>query len=215
MEAGIAARGLRKTYAGGVVALDGVSFEVETGTVFALVGPNGAGKSTTARVLTTLTRPDEGEAAVAGFDVLAEPGRVRRLIGVVGQGHGFDPFLTGWENMTMKGSLHGLRGSALKRQATESLERFGLDEAARRVARGYSGGMQRRLDIAMGLVHSPRVLFLDEPTTGLDPEVRTVMWHEIARLVAESGITLLLTTHYLEEPTGSLPRSRSSIAERS
>jgi ABC-2 type transport system ATP-binding protein len=166
--------------------------------VFGLLGPNGAGKSTAVKVLTTLARPDGGEARVAGLDVLAEPAQVRRAIGVVAQKSGVDADLTGRENIKLQGHLQGMRGRELGRRADELLEAFGLTEAAGRVARTYSGGMQRRLDIALALVHGPRVLFLDEPTTGLDPEVRAEMWEEISRLTGE-GLTVLLTTHYLEE----------------
>jgi ABC-2 type transport system ATP-binding protein len=193
----IEASGLRKVY-GEVPALDGLSFEVEPGTIFGLLGPNGAGKSTTVKVLTTLARPDAGSARVAGADVLREAGKVRRRIGVVAQRSGVDRDLTGRENLRLQGHLQGLRGRDLDWRADELLEQLGLRDAARRVARTYSGGMQRRLDIAMGLVHRPSVLFLDEPTTGLDPEVRAAIWQEIARLQAE-GLTILLTTHYLEE----------------
>ena len=198
MEAAIEADGLRKSYPGGVRALEGLSFAVEAGTIFALVGPNGAGKTTTVKILTTLSRPDEGEARVAGADVLREPARVRRAIGVVAQRSGVDREATGRENLTLQGQLYGLRGRPLKRRVAELLERFGVTEAGERMAGRYSGGMQRRLEIAMGLVHGPRILFLDEPTAGLDPEARALVWAEIARLTAE-GLTILLTTHYLEE----------------
>jgi ABC-2 type transport system ATP-binding protein len=151
------------------------------------------------KVLTTLARPDEGAARVAGHDVLREPAQVRRSIGVVAQRSGVDRDLTGRENVKLQGHLQGMRGRELNRRVDELLEQFGLAEAARRVARTYSGGMQRRLDIAMGLVHRPQVLFLDEPTTGLDPEVRAAMWKEIERLKADEGLTILLTTHYMEE----------------
>jgi ABC-2 type transport system ATP-binding protein len=196
--AAIEARELTKTYGGGVRALDGLGFTVEAGTVFGLLGPNGAGKSTTVKILTTLSRPDSGQASVAGVDVLAQPERVRRAIGLVAQRSGVDLEATGRENLTLQGQVYGLRGAELRGRVGDLLGRFGLAEAADRVARGYSGGMQRRLDIAMGLIHRPRVLFLDEPTTGLDPEVRADMWAEIAHLAAE-GLTILLTTHYLEE----------------
>jgi ABC-2 type transport system ATP-binding protein len=194
----IEATDLRKQY-GDVVALDGLSFEVPAGTIFGLLGPNGAGKSTAVKVLTTLARADGGSARVAGHDVASEAGQVRRAIGVVAQRSGVDVDLTGRENVALQGRLQGLRGRELRRRVGELLEDFGLADAANRVARGYSGGMQRRLDIAMGLVHRPRVLFLDEPTTGLDPEVRAAMWTEIARLRDAEGLTILLTTHYLEE----------------
>ena len=197
--AAIEARDLTKTYPKGVRALDGLGFSVEAGTVFGLLGPNGAGKSTTVKILTTLTRPDSGQARVAGIDVLANPDRVRRSIGLVAQRSGVDLEATGRENLTLQGQVYGLRGAELRTRVEQLLERFGLAEAAGRVTRGYSGGMQRRLDIAMGLIHRPRVLFLDEPTTGLDPEVRADMWAEIAHLSGSEGLTILLTTHYLEE----------------
>jgi ABC-2 type transport system ATP-binding protein len=199
MTTAIEARGLAKTYAPDVRALDGLSFEVEAGTIFGLLGPNGAGKSTTVKILTTLSRADEGEASVVGLDVAREPGRVRRAIGVVTQRSGVDPQATGRENLVLQGEIHRLPRRELRRRAGELLERFGLEDAADRLSRTYSGGMQRRLDIAMGLVHRPQVLFLDEPTTGLDPEVRAGMWNEISRLADDEGLTVLLTTHYLEE----------------
>jgi ABC-2 type transport system ATP-binding protein len=195
----IEATDLVKTYPPDVRALDGVSLAVPAGTIFALLGPNGAGKSTTVRILTTLSRPDGGTARVAGLDVLAEPVRVRRAIGVVGQKHGLDPEATGRENLVLQAELYGLAGAEARRRAGESLERFGLADAADRQAKTYSGGMQRRLDVALGLIHRPQVLFLDEPTTGLDPEARADMWREIERLAREERMTILLTTHYLEE----------------
>jgi ABC-2 type transport system ATP-binding protein len=194
----IEATGLQKEY-GDVRALDGLTFQVAPGTIFGLLGPNGAGKSTTVKVLTTLARPDAGEARVAGHDVLTEAAKVRRAIGVVAQQSGVDRDLTGRENVKLQGHLQGLRGRELEHRVDELMEQFGLADAARRVSRTYSGGMQRRLDIAMGLVHRPQVLFLDEPTTGLDPDVRASMWKEIERLQAEEGLTILLTTHYMEE----------------
>ena len=195
----IEASDLVKTYPGEVRALDGLSVEVEGGTIFGLLGPNGAGKSTTVKILTTLTRPDSGTARVAGADVQREPDRVRRSIGVVAQKSGVDPDATGRENLTLVGQLYGLGGRPLRQQAQELLSRFGLADAGDRLTRTYSGGMQRKLDVAMGLVQRPRVLFLDEPTTGLDPEARADMWQEIAHLAAAEGLTILLTTHYLEE----------------
>jgi ABC-2 type transport system ATP-binding protein len=195
----IEARSLIKTYPGDVKALDGLSFAVEDGTVFGLLGPNGAGKSTAVKILTTLARPDSGEARVSGFDVLSDPDAVRRTIGVVAQRSSIDREATGRENLRLQGQVHGMRGRELEGRASDLLDRFGLAEAADRIARGYSGGMERRLDIAMALVHRPRVLFLDEPTTGLDPEVRADMWDEISRLASEQGLTILLTTHYMEE----------------
>ncbi|WP_171167995.1 ATP-binding cassette domain-containing protein [Streptomyces sp. I05A-00742] len=195
----IEARGLTKTYPGGVTALDGLDLTVRAGTVFGLLGPNGAGKSTTVKILTTLARPDAGTATVAGHDVLRRPGRVRRAIGVVAQRSGADPTATGRENLLLQGRLYGLRGPRLTARADELLARFALADAADRASRTYSGGMLRRLDVAIGLVHRPEVLFLDEPTTGLDPEARTAMWEEIGRLAGEEGLSILLTTHYLDE----------------
>ena len=195
----VQAEGLVKTYAKDVKALRGLTFAVESGTIFGLLGPNGAGKTTAVKILTTLTQPDEGRAVVAGIDVVSQPDRVRRTIGVVAQGSGVDVQATGRENLRLQGQLYGMRGDSLEQRVARLLERFGLAEAADRIARGYSGGMQRRLDIAMALVHDPQVLFLDEPTTGLDPEVRADMWGEISRLAAEQHKTVLLTTHYLEE----------------
>jgi ABC-2 type transport system ATP-binding protein len=194
----IEASGLVKTY-GEVRALSGVSFSVPEGTVFGLLGPNGAGKSTTVRILTTLTRPDEGSAGVAGLDVLADPTGVRRSIGVVGQKSGVDPEATGRENLRLQGQVYDLPAPEREQRIEELLERFRLTDAADRLVSGYSGGMQRRLDVALGLVSRPRVLFLDEPTTGLDPEVRAEMWQEIESLAGEHGVTVLLTTHYMEE----------------
>jgi ABC-2 type transport system ATP-binding protein len=195
----IEASDLVKTYPGDVRALDGVSFAVAAGTVFGLLGPNGAGKSTTVKILTTLSRADRGQALVNGLDVRRDPERVRQSIGCVAQKSGVDPGATGRENLVLQGQLYGLGGRALKRRVGELLERFGLTGAANRAARTYSGGMQRRLDVAMGLIHQPKVLFLDEPTTGLDPEARADMWEEITRLSDQEGLTILLTTHYLEE----------------
>jgi len=195
----IAARDLVKTYPKGVKALDGLSITVAEGETFGLLGPNGAGKSTTVKILTTLARPDSGTAHIAGEDVLRRPDRVRRLIGVVSQRSGADPVASGRENLLLQGRLYRVPSATLRRRVDELLERFGLTEAAGRKVRTYSGGMQRRLDVALGLVHRPRVLFLDEPTTGLDPEARAAMWEEIARLAREERMTILLTTHYLDE----------------
>ena len=199
MEFAIEAEGLVKTYPKGVRALDGLGFQVERGTVFGLLGPNGAGKSTTVKILTTLTAPDEGRAVVAGRDVVREPLRVRRSIGVVGQKHGIDPEATGIENLRLQGNLYGMPPREARARAAELLERFDLADSARRLVRTYSGGMQRKLDVALGIMHRPQVLFLDEPTTGLDPEARAEMWVEIEQLTAAEGVTVLLTTHYLEE----------------
>ena len=170
--------------------------------MFGLLGPNGAGKSTTVKILTTLSRPDAGEAFVAGYDVVRQPGKVRLAIGAVAQKSGLDPQMTGRENLVLQGRVYGMRGAALRSRAQELLERFGLDEAGDRTVRTYSGGMQRKLDVAVGLMHRPQVLFLDEPTTGLDPEARVDMWHEIGRLAGDEGLTILMTTHYLEEADG-------------
>jgi ABC-2 type transport system ATP-binding protein len=199
MTSAIEARALEKSYPPDVKALDGVTFTVEEGTVFGLLGPNGAGKSTTVKILTTLSAPDAGGARVAGFDLATEAANVRRAIGVVAQSSGVDADLTGRENLILQGRIHGIPGRELAARADQLLRQFGLADAADRVATGYSGGMQRRLDIAVALVHRPTVLFLDEPTTGLDPEVRAEMWAEISRLSREEGLTILLTTHYLEE----------------
>ena len=196
--AAIDAVDLIKTYPGGVRALDGVSLTVATGTIFGLLGPNGAGKSTTVRILTTLSRANSGSAHVLGVDVARQPDRVRRLIGVVGQHGAVDPGATGRENLFLQGRLYGMGGAALRHRVEELLARFGLTDAADRIVRTWSGGMQRKLDVASGLVHRPQVLFLDEPTTGLDPEARADVWAEVQRLAGE-GLTILLTTHYLEE----------------
>ncbi|TDD96064.1 ABC transporter ATP-binding protein [Actinomadura rubrisoli] len=195
----IEAEGLVKTYPGDVRALDDLSITVGPGEILGLLGPNGAGKSTTVKILTTLIRPDRGKAAVAGHDVLRRPDRVRRLIGVVSQRSGADPDASGRDNLILQGRLYGMGGAEVRRRAGELLERLGLGDAARRAVKTYSGGMQRRLDVALGLVHRPRVLFLDEPTTGLDPEARTAMWAEIARLAGDDALAILLTTHYLDE----------------
>ncbi|MCW2964383.1 MAG: daunorubicin resistance transporter ATPase subunit [Actinomycetia bacterium] len=189
---------LRKRY-GDVQALDGVSFAVQEGEVFGLLGPNGAGKSTTVRSLVTLTMPDSGSASVAGHDVLREQNAVRRVIGYVPQDSGVDELGTGRENLMLQGRVQGMRGKDLRARTETLLELVGITEAADRIVKTYSGGMRRRLDIALGLVHRPRVLFLDEPTTGLDPEARVVMWEEVSRLAQAESLTILLTTHYLEE----------------
>jgi ABC-2 type transport system ATP-binding protein len=200
----LAADDLVKTYPAGrgappVRALDGLSFAVPPCSVFALLGRNGAGKSTTVKVLTTLSRPDAGRAWVAGLDVLRRPDAVRRAIGLVGQKPSTDPMATGRENLVLAARIQGSsRADALVR-ADVLLARFGLAEAADRLVKTWSGGMARKLDVALGIVHRPRVLFLDEPTTGLDPEARAELWAEIARLAADDQVTVLLTTHYLDE----------------
>ncbi|NKY49867.1 ATP-binding cassette domain-containing protein [Nocardia vermiculata] len=193
----IIAEGLVKKY-GHVVALDGLDLTVPEGTVTALLGPNGAGKTTTVRVLTTLLTPDSGRATVAGIDVLREPQRLRAHIGASGQYAAVDEYLTGFENLEMVGRLYHLGIQRSKQRARELLERFSLADAADRPVKGYSGGMRRRLDLAGALVANPPVLFLDEPTTGLDPRARLDLWDVIEELVA-GGTTLLLTTQYMEE----------------
>jgi ABC-2 type transport system ATP-binding protein len=190
-------RGLVKTY-GSTRALDGVDLEIPAGRVLGLLGPNGAGKTTTVRILTTLLRPDSGEAWVAGHDVLAEPDQVRRKIGLSGQYAAVDENLTGFENLYMVGRLYGRKKAPARARARELLARFQLEEAADRPAKGYSGGMRRRLDLAGALVADPAVVVLDEPTTGLDPGGRLDTWAVIKELVAD-GTTVLLTTQYLEE----------------
>ncbi|MET9687719.1 ATP-binding cassette domain-containing protein [Streptomyces sp. NPDC006514] len=197
MPGAIYAEGLVKTF-GDVRALDGVDLDVPQGTVLGLLGPNGAGKTTTVRVLTTLLRPDSGKAVVAGIDVLRHPNEVRRAIGLSGQFAAVDEYLTGRENLQMVGQLYQMKARAAKARATELLERFNLSDAADRTAKTYSGGMRRRLDLAAALVVSPPVMFMDEPTTGLDPRNRQQLWGIIQELVA-GGTTLLLTTQYLEE----------------
>ena len=195
----IDARELAKTYKGGVQAVRGVSLRIPAGTVFGLLGPNGAGKSTLVKMLTTLSAPTGGSASVAGFDIVKQQRQVRRAIGCVAQNSGVDVQATGRENLLLQGRVYGLRGVELERRADELLARFGLADVGRRFVKTYSGGMKRKLDVALGLVHAPRVLFLDEPTTGLDPEARTEMWDQIRELAWDQGLTILLTTHYLEE----------------
>ncbi|WKX72272.1 ATP-binding cassette domain-containing protein [Streptomyces sp. XD-27] len=193
----IYAEGLVKTF-GEVRALDGVDLDVPEGTVLGLLGPNGAGKTTAVRVLTTLLRPDSGRAVVAGVDVLRHPNDVRRAIGLSGQFAAVDEYLTGRENLRMVGQLYQMSARDAKARAAELLDRFSLADAADRTAKTYSGGMRRRLDLAAALVVSPPVMFMDEPTTGLDPRNRQALWDVIQELVAQ-GTTLLLTTQYLEE----------------
>jgi ABC-2 type transport system ATP-binding protein len=195
--AAVVARGLVKSY-GAVRALVGVDLEVATGSVLGLLGPNGAGKTTIIRILTTLLRPDAGTAQVAGLDVVRDAARLRERIGLAGQYAAVDENLTGLENLTMVGRLYGEPRAAAKRRGHELLERFELLDAAKRVTKTYSGGMRRRLDLAAALVAKPPVLFLDEPTTGLDPRSRLQLWETIEGLVAE-GRTVLLTTQYLDE----------------
>ncbi|QDZ15028.1 ATP-binding cassette domain-containing protein [Humibacter ginsenosidimutans] len=195
--------GLAKTYRGPhrapVHALRGLTFQVPAGIVFAMLGPNGAGKSTTTKILTTLSRPTGGTAFIDGIDVVRRPAEVRQHIGYVSQGASTDPLLTGTENLMLAGRLRGMPASDVRSRATALLTEFGLADTADRPVGKFSGGMRRRLDVAAALVHAPRVLFLDEPTTGLDPEARAAMWGEIRRLSAERAITVILTTHYLDE----------------
>ena len=190
---------LVKTYRNGEVkALDDLSLDVEEGTVLGVLGPNGAGKTTTVRILATLLKPDSGSATVAGIDVVKHPDKVRELIGLSGQYAAVDETLTGWDNLVMFGRLYHLGKSASIKRAEELLERFSLTDSARRPIKTYSGGMRRRLDLAASLIVQPKVLFLDEPTTGLDPRGRQEMWQVIQELL-KGGVTLLLTTQYLEE----------------
>ena len=195
----IVVENLSKTFAGGVTAVDGLSFSVARGEVFGLLGPNGAGKSTTVRILATLTQPTGGRASVASHDVAADPARVRSRLGYIAQASGVDRWATGHENLTLQAQLQRVSPALVGARVRALLDRVSLSEAAPRLVNTYSGGMKRRLDIAMGLVHEPSVLFLDEPTTGLDPETRRALWDDLARLRAERGLTVLLTTHYLEE----------------
>jgi len=194
----IAARGLRKSFKD-KLALDGIDLDVKQGTIFALLGPNGAGKTTAVRILSTLSKPDAGRAWIAGHELAREPDAVRAAIGVTGQFAAVDGLLTGSENLVLMGKLHHLGQRESRRRAAELLEKFELAEAAGRSLATYSGGMRRRLDLAMTLVGKPRIIFLDEPTTGLDPRGRRTMWRIIEDLVARDGVTIFLTTQYLEE----------------
>jgi ABC-2 type transport system ATP-binding protein len=190
---------LFKTYPGDVKAVDGISFKVEAGSVFGFLGPNGAGKSTTIKILTTLALPTAGRAVVGGFDVVSEAREVRRIAGVALQDIGIDPIMKSMELLTLQAQLFGASRAAAQERAHELLELVDLAEAAARRVGTYSGGMRRRLDLALALVHQPRILFLDEPTTGLDPASRRDVWAEVRRLNQELGITIFLTTQYLEE----------------
>ncbi|MFE6284210.1 ATP-binding cassette domain-containing protein [Streptomyces sp. NPDC057877] len=195
--AAVAVRGLVKHY-GQTRALDGVDLEVREGTVMGVLGPNGAGKTTLVRILSTLLQPDTGEAYVAGYDVVRQPRQLRRVIGLTGQYASVDEKLPGWENLYLIGRLLDLPRKEARARADELLERFSLTEAARRPVRTYSGGMRRRLDLAASMIGRPVVLFLDEPTTGLDPRTRNEVWDEVRRMVGD-GVTVLLTTQYMEE----------------
>ena len=195
----VIAENLVKTYRNGEVkALNNLSLDVEEGTVLGVLGPNGAGKTTTVRILATLLKPDSGHATVAGIDVIKSPDKVREVIGLSGQYAAVDETLTGWDNLVMFGRLYHLGRQSSIDRANELLERFDLTDAARRPIKTYSGGMRRRLDLAASLIVKPKILFLDEPTTGLDPRGRQDMWGVIQELV-KGGVTLLLTTQYLEE----------------
>jgi len=197
-ENGIEVQALVRDFKGGVRAVDGIDLSVAPGEIYGFLGPNGAGKSTTVLMLTTLLPPTAGSARVAGHDVVHEGSAVRRAIGASLQESALDPFLTGREHMSLQSALHGLGKAEARSRGEELLERVGLTEAADRKVRGYSGGMKRRLDLGLALVHRPRLLFLDEPTTGLDIQSRTALWDEVRRLAGE-GVTVFLTTQYLEE----------------
>ena len=196
---GIVVEGLVRTFKGDIHAVDGIDLQVAAGEIYGFLGPNGAGKSTTVHMLTTLLPPTAGRATVAGFDVASQGADVRRHIGAALQEAALDMFLTGREHMALQGGLSGLSKAERTRRGDELLERVGLTEAADRKVGGYSGGMKRRLDLAMALVHHPSILFLDEPTTGLDPQSRSALWDEVERLAREDGVTVFLTTQYLEE----------------
>ena len=196
---GIEARGLVREFKGGVVAVAGIDLDVAEGEIYGFLGPNGAGKSTTVHMLVTLLPPTEGYATVAGFDIVREGPQVRKAIGAALQEAALDPLLTGSEHMRLQTALHAVPRAERKPRGEELLERVGLTAAADRKVRTYSGGMKRRLDLALALVHRPRMLFLDEPTTGLDPQSRSALWQEVARLAKEDGVTVFLTTQYLEE----------------
>jgi ABC-2 type transport system ATP-binding protein len=196
---GIEVEGLVREFKNGPRAVDGIDLRVEPGEIYGFLGPNGAGKSTTVLMLTTLLPPTEGHARVAGYDVVKQGADVRRSIGAALQEAALDPFLTGSEHMRLQAGLHGLSKQEREARGGELLGRVGLTEAADRKVGGYSGGMKRRLDLALALVHRPRILFLDEPTTGLDPQSRSALWEEVARLSADDGVTVFLTTQYLEE----------------
>jgi ABC-2 type transport system ATP-binding protein len=196
---GIEVEGLVREFKNGPRAVDGIELRVEAGEIYGFLGPNGAGKSTTVLMLTTLLPPTAGTARVAGFDIVKEGPRVRASIGAALQEAALDPLLTAREHMRLQTALHGLGKAERQARGQELLERVGLAQAADRKVGGYSGGMKRRLDLALALAHRPRILFLDEPTTGLDIQSRTALWEEVARLAAEEGVTVFLTTQYLEE----------------
>ena len=196
---GIRAEALVRDFKGGVRAVDRIDLEVAPGEIYGFLGPNGAGKSTTVHMLTTLLPPTSGRASVAGFDVVAEGPKVRSAIGAALQEAALDPYLTGREHLRLQTALHGLSRDERSARGDELLARVGLSDAADRRVGGYSGGMKRRLDLALALVHRPEILFLDEPTTGLDVQSRTALWQEVGRLAKDEGVTVFLTTQYLEE----------------
>src|SRR3954454_5636787 len=198
-DAAIETQGLVREFKKGPRAVDGIDLRVEPGEVYGFLGPNGAGKSTTVHMLTTLLPPTSGTARVGGYDVVGEGADVRVVIGAALQEAALDPFLTGAEHMRLQTALHGIRGAESRRRSDALLSRVGLSQAGDRKVGGYSGGMKRRLDLALALVHEPRILFLDEPTTGLDVQSRSALWDEVQRLASESGVTVFLTTQYLEE----------------
>jgi ABC-2 type transport system ATP-binding protein len=195
----IEVRGLVREFRKGPRAVDGIDLAVSPGEIYGFLGPNGAGKSTTVLMLTTLLPPTSGQATVGGFDIVHQGAQVRAIIGAALQEAALDAILTGREHLMLQATLQGLPSADRRRRASELLERVGLTEAADRRVGGYSGGMKRRLDLALALVHSPRILFLDEPTTGLDPQSRAALWEEVARLAHDEGMTVFLTTQYLEE----------------
>src|ERR671937_76820 len=196
---GIVVDGLVRVFKGDIRAVDGIDLQVAPGEIYGFLGPNGAGKSTTVHMLTTLLPPTAGRARVAGFDIVREGPKVRAAIGAALQEAALDQFLTGREHLILQAALHGMPRDERKRRAAELLERVGLTLAADRKVKGYSGGMKRRLDLALALAHRPQILFLDEPTTGLDPQSRSALWVEVGRLAKEEGVTVFLTTQYLEE----------------
>jgi ABC-2 type transport system ATP-binding protein len=198
-ENSIEAQALVREFKKGPRAVDGIDLRVGPGEIYGFLGPNGAGKSTTVHMLTTLLPPTAGTATVAGYDVVKDGAKVRKAIGAALQEAALDPFLTGREHLRLQTTMHGITGEERRERSDELLTRVGLTEAADRKVKGYSGGMKRRLDLALALVHRPRILFLDEPTTGLDIQSRTALWVEVGRLAKEEGVTVFLTTQYLEE----------------
>ena len=216
MENNIEVEGLIRKFKNGPLAVAGIDLQVDPGEIYGFLGPNGAGKSTTVHMLTTLLPPTDGTARVAGHDIVREGPAVRAAIGAALQEAALDPHLTGREHMRLQTALHGLPREERVARGDALLERVGLLDAADRKVGGYSGGMKRRLDLALALVHGPRVLFLDEPTTGLDPQSRAALWDEVSRLAGQEGVTVFLTTQYLEEADVSSPTgSGSSTTARS